>query len=323
MKPLLETVDVVKYFPVGRTFFTKAKSFVRAVDHVSLTVDENETSALVGESGCGKTTLGRLILRTLEPTSGQILFEGIDITKLEGRELKDMRKRIQMIFQDPMASLNPRKTVAKAVGQPLQYNGLTDKTELHSRVSQLLDSVGLIPELFAYRFPHELSGGQRQRVVIARAVALHPKFIVADEPVSALDVSIRAQILNLMKELGDRLGLSYLLVTHDLAVARFMSAKVFVMYLGEIVETTRTEELFNNPLHPYTRALLSASSIPDPKATRGRERVILKGDVPSPIEVPTGCRFRARCPKAFAKCGDRPILKETRPGHYVACFLHD
>lgn len=321
MKQLLEIVDVVKYFPVGRTFLTKSKSFVRAVDHVSLTVGENETSALVGESGCGKTTLGRLIVRTLEPTSGQILFEGVDISKLNGKELKDARKKIQMIFQDPMASLNPRKTVAEAVARPFEYNGLTDKTELHGRVSQLLDSVGLNPELFADRFPHELSGGQRQRVMIARAVALNPRFIVADEPVSALDVSIRAQILNLLKELGDRLGLTYLLVTHDLAVARFMSVKVFVMYLGEIVETARTEELFNNALHPYTQALLSASPIPDPKTTRGRERVILQGDVPSPIEVPTGCRFRTRCPKAFAKCVNKPTLKEVTPSHFVACFL--
>jgi len=323
MKPLMETIDLVKHFPVGKTFFTEARSFVRAVDGVSLALGEGKSSALVGESGCGKTTLGRLILRFLEPTSGNILFDGIDISKLNGQELKDLRKRMQMIFQDPTASLNPRKTVSQAIGQPLQIHRSINKSELREHVFQLLDAVGLTPpELFAERLPHELSGGQRQRVVIARAVALHPKFVVADEPVSALDVSVRAQILNLMKELGDRMGLTYLLITHDLAVARSMCMKVFVMYLGEIVETAGTEDVFNNPLHPYTKALISASPIPDPETTRVKKRMVLQGDVPSPINVPSGCRFRTRCSRASARCVEKPVLKEISTGHYVACFLH-
>jgi oligopeptide/dipeptide ABC transporter ATP-binding protein len=277
----------------------------------------------VGESGCGKTTLGRIILRFIEPTSGQVLFNGVDIHKLKGDEIKDFRKDMQMIFQDPTASLNPRKTVDMAIAQPLQIHGLADGHELNERISQLLDTVGLSPpEQFAKRFPHELSGGQRQRVVVARAVALSPKFIVADEPVSALDVSVRVQILDLMRALGERLGLTYLLVTHDLAIARSMCRKVFVMYLGKIVEMAETEELFNNPMHPYTKALLSASPVPDPRFTRGRTRIILEGDVPSPIDVPAGCRFRTRCARFFSKCVEEPSLEEVTTGHYVACFLY-
>ncbi len=323
MKPLLETVDLIKYFPVGGTFFTKTGKFVKAVDGVSLQIGERENAALVGESGCGKTTMGRLIMRFLEPTSGQIFFNDVDITKLYGNELKDLRRQLQIVFQDPTASLNPRKTVRHALSQPFRLHGLADGVELEERSYRLLDSVGLSPPgLFLERYPHELSGGQRQRIVLARAIALEPQFIVADEPVSALDVSVRAQNLKLMKSLGDRMGLTYLLITHDLGVARSVCSKVFVMYLGTIVEAAETEELFENPLHPYTQALLSAAPIPDPQLARTTTRIVLSGDVPSPISVPPGCRFKTRCSYAFGKCNDEPPLREVHHAHFVACHLH-
>ena len=322
MKPVLETVDLIKYFPVEKTFFRKSRKFVRAVDHISIRIGERMNAGLVGESGSGKTTLGRLVLRFLEPTSGQILYDGVDISRLNKEELKEFREQVQMVFQDPTASLNPRKTVRQALSQPFLIHKVADGAKLDEGVYRLLESVELSPpEIFLERYPHELSGGQRQRVVLARAIALEPRFIVADEPVSALDVSIRAQILKLMRDLGERLGLTYLMITHDLGVVRSVCTEVFVMYLGSIVEGAETEELFTHPLHPYTQALISAAPVPDPELARNRERILLTGDVPSPIDVPTGCRFATRCPSASEKCAEETALREARKGHFVACRL--
>jgi len=323
MKALLETVDLVKYFPVAKTFFRKSDRFVKAVDGVSIKTNEGENSALVGESGSGKTTFGRLVMRFLEPTSGKIFLDGVDVNQLDNGATKDFRRRVQMVYQDPQASLNPRKTVWQALSQPFLIHDVARGSELGERVCRLLDSVGLSPpEVFLERYPHELSGGQRQRVVLARALALGPRFVVADEPVSALDVSVRAQALKLMKELGEKMGVAYLLITHDLGVVRSVCSEVFVMYLGKIVEVAETEELFTNPLHPYTQALLSAAPIPDPELARSRKRVLLTGDIPSPIDLPVGCRFRTRCPHACGKLTEEPALQEVGKGHLVACHLN-
>lgn len=318
---ILSVQDLQKTFVAGRNFFGKPTSFVRAVDGVSLDVMRGETLGLVGESGCGKSTLGRIILRLHEPTAGKIQFEGQEITKLPGRDLRPLRRRMQIIFQDPASSLNPRMTVRQMVAEPMALHGLLpDPAAEEQRVGDLLVKVGLRREHMR-RYPHEFSGGQRQRIGIARALAVEPKFIVCDEPISALDVSIQAQVVNLMMDLQDELGLSYLFIAHDLSVVEFISHRVAVMYLGRIVELTSAEEMYEDPKHPYTKALLSAVPVPDP--TRQKGRILLEGDVPSPIDPPSGCTFHPRC--AIAEKGlcdtKAPELVELSPRHHVACHL--
>jgi oligopeptide/dipeptide ABC transporter ATP-binding protein len=294
---------------------------VRAVDGVSLAVGERETLGLVGESGCGKSTLGNAVLRLVKPTSGQIRFDGRDVTAATGDELRELRRHVQMIFQDPYSALNPKLTVGESVGEPLLAHGLAAGAALGQQVSELLGLVGMPPER-AIRYPHEFSGGQRQRLVIARALALRPKLIVCDEPVSALDVSIRSQILNLLMEFQQRLGLSYLFISHDLSVVRHISHRVAVMYLGRVVELAPRDNLFREPLHPYTEALISAIPLPDPVAQRKRTRIILKGELPKPTAPPPGCPFHTRCPIAIPMCREIvPPLEEKRPGHWAACHL--
>ena len=299
---LLEVRDLKVYFPVtAGIIFQRKVADVRAVDGISFTVRRGETLGLVGESGCGKSTTGKAILQLIRPTAGQVLFEGQDLTKLKGRELRRFRRKMQMIFQDPYSSLNPRMSVGSIIGEPLTIHKLARGKEKRERVQELLQIVGLNP-YFANRFPHEFSGGQRQRIGIARALAVSPDFIVCDEPVSALDVSIQAQIINLLEDLQDRFGLTYLFIAHDLSVVRHISDRVAVMYLGHIMELTDRDTIFENPLHPYTRALLSAVPIPDPEVERRRERIILVGDVPSPLRPPPGCVFHTRCPIAIDEC---------------------
>ena len=319
---LLDVTDLKKHFPIHKGFFSRVSGHVYAVDGVSFSIKRGETLGLVGESGCGKSTVGRTLLKLLEPTDGTIRVDGTDITHLAGEELLPYRRRMQMIFQDPYASLNPRMSAAQIVGEPLIIHSAGTDAERRERVAWLFDRVGLRAELMQ-AYPHEFSGGQRQRVGIARALALSPELIVGDEPVSALDVSIQAQIINLMIDLQDELRLAYLFVAHDLAVVQHISHRVAVMYLGRIVEMTEKQRLFDEPLHPYTEALLSA--VPIPKATaRQRQRIILKGDVPSPINPPSGCHFHTRCPYAHARCRvEAPLLREVTPGHVAACHLHD
>ena len=321
-QPLLEVTDLKKHFPIHKGVFSKVSGQVYAVDGVSFSIGRGETLGLVGESGCGKSTVGRTLLRLLEPTDGSIRIDGEDITHLERDKLLPYRRRMQMIYQDPYASLNPRMSAGEIVGEPLVIHDIGTPQERRERVAALFERVGLRPEAMN-SYPHEFSGGQRQRIGIARALALNPELIVGDEPVSALDVSIQAQILNLLMELQDELKLSYLFVAHDLAVVEHISHRVAVMYLGRIVEMTDKRSLFEMPLHPYTEALLSA--VPIPKASaRSRKRVILKGDVPSPINPPPGCHFHARCPYAMPRCRtDVPALREVTPGHLVSCHLHD
>lgn len=318
--PLLETRDLRVWYDVRRGLFG-ARGTVKAVDGVSLRVAPGETLGLVGESGCGKSTLGRAVLRLLEPTAGQVLFEGQDITTLSQRRLRPLRRRMQMIFQDPYASLNPRMRVKDIIGEALDIHGLVkSQSERDARVAQLLERVGLRPDQ-ATRYPHEFSGGQRQRVGIARALAVEPRFVVCDEPVSALDVSIQAQIVNLLRDLQDEFGLAYLFVAHDLKVVEYVSKRVAVMYLGRVVELASSASLYGNPRHPYTRALLSAVPMPDPE--KKRVRLVLQGDVPSPLDPPKGCTFHPRC--ALAEQGlcnvEAPTLREVAPGHSVACHL--
>jgi len=328
MPPLLEVRDLAKHFPLrdgllGR-LTGRPPRLLRAVDGVSFAVEAGETLGLVGESGCGKTTTARLTLRAIEPTAGRILFEGQDITALRPRDLLPFRRRAQIVFQDPYSSLNPRMTVERIVGEPLRVHRLAARAELGARVRGLLEMVGLQAE-HAGRYPHELSGGQRQRVGIARALAVGPRLVVADEAVSALDVSVRAQILNLLVELRERLHLAYLFVSHDLGVVRFLSHRVAVMYLGRLVEVAPTAELFKRPLHPYTQALLGAiPTIGDGTTSMfdqpGR---ILEGELPSPLDLPPGCRFASRCPRRFDRCRvEDPRLAEAEPGHAVACHLY-
>jgi peptide/nickel transport system ATP-binding protein len=294
---------------------------VHAVDDVTLTVYRGETLGLVGESGCGKSTLGRTIVRLLEPTSGEITFEGENITKLGRRQLRPLRRQLQIVFQDPYASLNPRKRVGAIVGDPLRIHGLAGRRDQQSQVQELLRTVGLAPEHYN-RFPHEFSGGQRQRIGVARALALRPKLIVADEPVSALDVSIQAQVINLLQDLQQQLGLALLFISHDLAIVEHMTHRVAVMYLGQIVEIASRSRIFGSPKHPYTYALLSAVPVPEPGASR--TRIVLKGDVPSPINPPAGCRFHTRCPFAFDRCRiEVPRLQKLSPDQQAACHLHD
>ena len=322
MIPLLEVRALKKHFPLYKGVFSRVSGQVHAVDGVSFHIDRGETLGLVGESGCGKSTVGRTLLKLLEPTEGTILVRGEDITNLDAAQMLPYRRQMQMIYQDPYASLNPRMSAGEIVGEPLTIHRIADAKERRERVAQLFERVGLRPELTA-SYPHEFSGGQRQRIGIARALSLSPELIVSDEPVSALDVSIQAQIINLLMDLQDELKLSYLFVAHDLAVVEHISDRVAVMYLGRIVETTDKTSLFETPLHPYTEALLSAVPIPKYGA-RDRKRVILTGDVPSPIKPPPGCHFHTRCPYAFARCRHEvPALRQALPGHWVSCHLHD
>jgi len=318
--PLLEVRNVVKHFPIkSGLLIDREVGQVRAVDDVSFTLADGETLGLVGESGCGKSTLCRTILQLLEPTSGSVLFEGEEIAGSSRRALRPLRREMQMIFQDPYASLNPRRRVGQIVGDPMTLHGVASGAEQKRRVQELLDRVGLSPEHYN-RFPHEFSGGQRQRIGIARALALRPRLIVADEPVSALDVSIQAQILNLLEELQEELSLTYLFVSHDLGVVRHVSDRIAVMYLGKIVEIGPADELYSKPIHPYTLALLSAVPIPDPKENAAREPLVLEGDVPSPANPPAACSFHPRCPWASEVCSEvEPELVDYGDGHLAAC----
>jgi oligopeptide transport system ATP-binding protein len=321
VEPLIQVRDLTKYFPVTKGIILQRKTGdVRAVDGISFDISERETLGLVGESGCGKTTAGRTMLGLYPATSGSVLVDGIDVCKADNRQMLVIRRKAQMIFQDPFASLNPRWTVNAIVSEPIRVHGLakTEK-ERSEQVRELMSLVGLSGRLIN-RFPHEFSGGQRQRIGVARALASRPSFIVCDEPISALDVSIQAQVVNLLEELQDQLGLTYLFIAHDLSMVRHICDRVAVMYLGKIVELADRDELYENPLHPYTQALLSAVPIPDPKKDRMRKRIILSGDVPSPINPPSGCRFHPRCPLAKDRCSQAdPEWRQHTPGHWIAC----
>jgi len=321
---LMRVDHLVKHFPITRNrmiFFKQSAGAVHAVDDVSFDLIRGETLGLVGESGCGKSTTGRTVLQLHRPTSGHVFFEGKDLAVTKGEELRLMRRRMQMIFQDPYASLNPRMTVGEIIGEPVIIHGIATQKEAEERVKDLLKLVGLNPA-YTNRYPHEFSGGQRQRIGVARALALQPSLIVCDEPISALDVSIQAQVVNLLEDLQKEFNLTYLFIAHDLSMIRHISTRVAVMYLGVIVELTSRNELYAHPLHPYTQALLSAVPIPDPNSEEKRQRIILQGDVPSPVNPPSGCRFRTRCPLATKICAEvRPEFREVTPGHWVACHL--
>ncbi|MDA0709141.1 MAG: ATP-binding cassette domain-containing protein [bacterium] len=324
-EPLLQVINLKKHFPIVKGFFNKVVGQVKAVDGVSFDLFSGECLGLVGESGSGKTTVGRTILRALSPTEGRVLFrlgeETIDVATASAGVLKNLRQHMQMIFQDPYASLNPRMTVLDLIGEPLLVNGMTDRTEREERVQKLLVQVGLKPH-FLRRYPHAFSGGQRQRIGIARALALHPKLVVCDEPVSALDVSVQAQALNLLQELQEEFGLTYLFVAHDLSVVRHISDRVAVMYVGKIVELSPVDELFERPLHPYTEALLSAVPVPDPR--RKKKRLLLSGEVADPSHAPSGCAFHPRCAYVKDQCrSEIPELREIGPGHFARCHFSD
>lgn len=319
MSVLLSVQGLQKHYPVRRGLFGKSTNTVKAVDDVSFDISRGETLGLVGESGCGKTTTGRCILRLIEPTSGRVLFEGKDLLSAKPREMRALRRHMQMIFQDPFASLNPRMTVAGIVEEPLIIHRMGDRSRRMNRVAELLALVGLDPA-FMKRFPHEFSGGQRQRIGIARALALDPQLIIADEPVSALDVSVQAQIVNLLRDLQEKLNLTFLFIAHDLSVVQHFSNRIGVMYLGKLVELASSRELFEDPLHPYTKVLLASIPIPDPAVRKKRDS--LKSEVPSPLNPPSGCRFHPRCPIAVERCKtEEPPLREVKPGHFAACHL--
>jgi oligopeptide/dipeptide ABC transporter ATP-binding protein len=315
---LVQVKNLVKYFPVRGGVLQRVVAWVQAVDDISFTIRQGETVGLVGESGCGKTTVGRTILRLIEPTSGEVTFDGTEVFKLRGRELKEMRRNMQIIFQDPYASLDPRMPIGESISEGLKIHNIGNTHERFQTVIEMLRKVGM-EDYHARRYPHEFSGGQRQRIGIARALALQPKFIIADEPVSALDVSIQSQVLNILKELQREFGLTYLFIAHNLSVVEHISDRVAVMYLGKMVEFADRGELFRNPLHPYTQALMSAIPIPNPKIKR--ERIILQGDVPSPLNPPSGCRFHPRCPVAFEHCAiQEPPFREVSQDHWAACW---
>jgi oligopeptide transport system ATP-binding protein len=318
---LVRVESLKKYFPIGQGFLGRRRGVIKAVDEISFEILRGETLGLVGESGCGKSTAGRTILQLHRSTSGNVIFDGQDLTKLGDSKLRELRTEMQMIFQDPYASLNPRHSIGKIIGEPLVVHRAAQGKALHERVVELLGLVGLDP-YFANRFPHEFSGGQRQRVGIARALALNPKFVVCDEPISALDVSIQAQIVNLLQDLQAKLGLTYLFIAHDLRMVRHISDRVAVMYLGKFMEMADRAELFNNPLHPYTQSLISAAPLPNPRLERQRKRIVLRGEVPSPANPPEGCVFNTRCPLAEEVCFHiEPKYRQVRPRHYVACHL--
>ena len=318
---LVQIRDLQMHFPVTKGIILQRQvGAIKAVDGVSFNIKKGETLGLVGESGCGKSTTGRAILQLYRPTGGSVIFQGTDLTKLKGEEMRRMRRKVQMIFQDPYASLNPRMTVGDIIGEPIKVHGLRHGKEVRVRVQELLQLVGLNP-YFINRYPHEFSGGQRQRIGVARALAVEPEFVVCDEPVSALDVSIQAQIINLLEDLQDRLDLTYLFIAHGLAVVKHISDRVAVMYLGKIVELAEGRELYSMPMHPYTQALLSAVPIPDPKVEKRRKRIILEGDVPSPLNPPSGCHFHTRCPIAIEKCKvEEPPFIDYGNGHFAACW---
>ena len=321
---LVEINDLVMYFPLIKGIIRRKKiGDIRAVDGVSFSIKKGETLGLVGESGCGKTTTGRCILQLYRPTAGSVFFEGVNLCDLTKKELRPLRRKMQIIFQDPYGSLNPRRTAGNIVGEPMKIHNLASGKEYRDRVLELFRIVGLNPAM-TNRYPHEFSGGQRQRIGIARALAMQPDFIVCDEAISALDVSIQAQTINLLEELQEQFGLTYLFIAHDLAVVRHISDRIAVMYLGKIVEIASRSDLYENPLHPYTQALLSAVPIPDPRVEATRQRIILSGEVPSPHNPPSGCRFHTRCFNAQSHCAqEEPVLREMGPEHHVSCFLYE
>lgn len=320
-KTLLEVKNLKMYFEKDSGFISKKIEYVKAVDDVSFTINEGETFGLVGESGCGKSTTGYSIIRLYKPTSGNVLYNGVDLANLSNKEMMPFRKKIQMIFQDPYASLNPRMTVSDIIGEPMDINNIYQGKARQERIYELLSKVGLNKD-HASRYPHEFSGGQRQRVGIARALAVDPEFIICDEPISALDVSIQAQVVNMLEDLQNEFKLTYLFIAHDLSMVRHISKKVGVMYLGSLVEVAETDELYGHPLHPYTKALFSAAPILDPILAKKAEPIILEGDVPSPINSPIGCKFASRCPIVTDICHTvRPELREVSPNHFVACHL--